>query len=247
MSPARSPPAEGFVEPSTAPWRVFDTQSEQVARDQGKPNRKAPDGEHGGIQPLTMAALAAAVLIAGLAIFVAIGGPGGQAAGPAASALALQSAPGEAGIGAVVVDVVGAVVAPGVYRLGAGARVRDAIDAAGGFGPRVDAGRVAVQLNLAATLTDGQQIRVPSRDDPAGATAGSGTGGGTGGGPGALIDLNAATQSELESLPGIGPVTAGKILQARATAPFRTIDELRERGLVGEKTFDRLRTLVTVG
>jgi competence protein ComEA len=56
-----------------------------------------------------------------------------------------------------------------------------------------------------------------------------------------------STQAELEALPGIGPVTAGKIIESRAQAPFRTIDELRERGLVGQKTFDSLRTLITVG
>ena len=94
---------------------------------------------------------------------------------------------------------------------------------------------------------------MPSRDDDApiagggsGSAGGSG-GGGVSGGSGALIDLNRASQAELESLPGIGPVAAGKIIEARAQSPFRTIDELRERGLVGQKTFDSLRALITVG
>jgi competence protein ComEA len=114
---------------------------------------------------------------------------------------------------------------------------------------------VAAELNLAATLTDGSQIRVPSRDDPPGTGGGGSAGGGSsgggasgqGGGASGLIDLNTASESELESLPGIGPVTAGKIIAARTDTPFRTIDELRERGLVGDKTFESVKALITVG
>ena len=139
-----------------------------------------------------------------------------------------------------------------IGKVALGSSVRDAVDAAGGFSPRVDAGRVAAELNLAAPLADGQQVRVPSRDDPTPGSGGSGAGGsgaagGAGGSGSGLIDLNAATQAELESLPGIGPVTAAKIIEARTQARFRTIDELRERGLVGEKTFDSLKALIAVG
>jgi competence protein ComEA len=224
---------------------VFDAPSEPAASGQGGAAR---DGLRGGffIQPLALAAIGAAMLVGGLALVIAIGAPSGVAAGPDATAIAAETGVADGATGTVVVDVAGAVVTPGVYRLAAGARVGDAIEAAGGFGPRVDAARAAGELNLAATLKDGQQIRVPSRDDPA--KGGGGTGGGGGGGaPGALIDLNSATQAELESLPGIGPVTAGKIVEARGQAPFRTIDELRERGLVGQKTFDSIRALISVG
>jgi len=228
------------VEPSTPPWRVFDAPATSAASGQ---NDAVRDGAHGfAIQPLALAAIGAAILVGGLALVIAIGGPSGVAAGPDATALAAETGVA-AGATTVVVDIAGAVVTPGVYRLATGARIGDAIEAAGGFGPRVDAARAARELNLAAALKDGQQVHVPSRDD-----AGTGNGGdGSGGSSKTLIDLNSATQAELESLPGIGPVTAGKIVEARAEAPFRAIDDLRERGLVGQKTFDSIRALISVG
>ena len=237
------------MEQQSPPWRVFDAPSGQgpMAGPGSGANAAASAGGFAG-QRLALAAIGAAILIGALAIVVALGSAGvPEVAGPEATVGG--SAQADSAAGELVIDVAGAVVTPGVYRLAPGARIGDAIDAAGGFSPRVDAERAATELNLAATLADGQQVRVPSRDDDA-PVVGGGSGSGAGGdssGSSSLIDLNRATQAELESLPGIGPVTAGKIIEARAQSPFRTIDELRERGLVGQKTFDSLRALITVG
>jgi competence protein ComEA len=240
------------VEPSSPPWRVFDASSVHgpAAGDQGA----TPAAAAGGlpIQPVALLGLFGAVALGIVAIVVAAAGMGSDRLvdGPGSGADSFASTDPHAMGSVLVVDVSGAVANPGLYRLAPGARVGDAIQAAGGYGPRVDVARVAEDLNLAATLSDGDRVHVPSRDDPI--DGGDGTGGaggaaGPGGGAGGLVDLNAASQSELEALPGIGPVTATKIIAAREEAPFRSIDELRERGLVGEKTFDSLKALVTVG
>jgi competence protein ComEA len=161
-------------------------------------------------------------------------------------------------VAAWLVDVEGAVARPGVYRLRPGSRIGDAVSAAGGYGADVDAELAAATLNLAQPLQDGQKVHIPRRGEQApaaAATSGSGSGasgaapGGTepGGSGGGLIDLNRATSAELEELPGIGPATAGKIIAAREEAPFTSVDELRERSVLGPATFEKVRDLVTVG
>ena len=156
---------------------------------------------------------------------------------------------GVAGIlaGALTVDVEGAVRRPGLIQVAAGDRIGDAIRLAGGFSPRADLRASAIDLNLAQSLTDGLKVVVPeigaSAAAPEATPAGDGSSGATGT---TRVDLNTATQAELEALPGIGPVTAGHILEARAQQPFATVDDLRSRSLVGAATFDKLKALVTV-
>jgi competence protein ComEA len=252
------------VEPQTTPWRVFDASPAGTEGAEAGSPSQPPVGAHPMVLgPLRLApavwaalGLAVAALVGIAAVVVALGsGSAGALAVDGGHGLAGRSSPGprssglaSASGGELVVDVAGAVVRPGVYRLPSGSRVADAVSAAGGFGPRVAADRVSAELNLAALVTDGQHLFVPSRDEVAASRgpSGGGTGGG-GGAAGSLVDINRATQAELEALPGIGPVTAQKVIAARTETPFKTVDELRERGLVGQKTFDALRALITVG
>jgi competence protein ComEA len=150
----------------------------------------------------------------------------------------------EAPAGELVVDVEGGVVHPGVVTLPAGARVADAIAAAGGYAPTADLLAAASSLNLAATLQDGEQVYVPL----AGVAGGGGGGGdgGTGGAGGGLLNLNTASPEELEALPGIGPVTVQKIVAARAERSFASLDELVERKVLNRGQLEDIRDLVTV-
>ena len=151
---------------------------------------------------------------------------------------------------AVVVDVVGRVVHPGLARLTAGARVADAIAAVGGLAP----GAAVTRVNLARRLVDGEQLVVPGLHDPVGAAApapvpgsGAGTSAGGAGGADQPVDLNAATVAELDALPGVGPVTAGRIVAWRtAHQRFTRVEELGEVQGIGPKLLEHLRTLVRV-
>lgn len=134
----------------------------------------------------------------------------------------------------VTVHVNGAVVNPGVYELPAGSRIRDAIQAAGGLLAEADDSA----LNLAAPLRDGQAVRVPAagEEPPAGKPAQE-----------SPIDLNTATQAMLESLPGIGPVLAQRILEYRQEhGGFVTVRDLLQVEGLGAETFAKIEQLVTV-
>lgn len=175
-----------------------------------------------------------------------------------------QSQPGSAPVAAtaspapvrpVKVHVTGGVRSPAVYALTTDHRIEDAIRAAGGPTDDADIQR----LNLAAHLADGEQIVVPRRLDPAqqpaaasgpdprSATGNSPSAPVTNSDPAAVIDINRADRAALESLPGIGPVTAEKIIAHRqANGPFTRIEELRETKLVGQATFEKIRDLIVV-
>ena len=147
----------------------------------------------------------------------------------------------------VLVHVVGAVADPGVVALPADARIGDALDAAGGPNPAADLG----ELNLAAPLVDGSQIRVGRvGDEPVSVPTGTvGPGGDTAapGGGGGPIDLNRASAADLETLPGIGPATAAKILDWRdSSGPFRSVDDLLSVAGIGPAKLEALRDRVVV-
>ncbi len=149
---------------------------------------------------------------------------------------------GRAGGGRVTVHVAGAVRHPGVYRFGPDARVNDALRRAGG--PRRHADLDAV--NLAAKLEDGRQILVPLRAGAASVAAGVATAGATGA-PAAPVNLNTATLEQLDTLDGIGPGLAQRILDYRAQhSGFRRVEELGEVPGIGAKRLAMLTPLVTV-
>jgi competence protein ComEA len=151
------------------------------------------------------------------------------------------SAPGPGDL--VAVHVAGRVRRPGLVRLPAGSRVHDAIRAAGG----VTSGADLDAVNLARRLTDGEQVRVPGPGDPAAPLVpDAATPGTPGAGPSAPLDLNTATLEQLDALPGVGEVTAGRILAYRAAHPFTAVDQLLEVPGIGQRRFDQLKDLVTV-
>ena len=139
----------------------------------------------------------------------------------------------------VLVDVAGWVHRPGVYEFTEGARVIDAIDAAGG----ARSGALLEALNLAAPLTDGTQILVP-REGQEGVAPAPVTGGAVAGG---LVNVNSAIATELEELPGIGEVIAQRIIDYRTeNGPFATVDELVDVSGIGDAILESIRELVTV-
>ena len=152
--------------------------------------------------------------------------------------------------GRIVVDVVGAVVRPGLHELPVGSRVADAVEAAGGLSAEAD----RIRLNLAEPLVDGSRLWVPAIGEAVGpdvvpVTAGAGDPGrtGAGGGLGSPVNLNRADEAGLERLPGIGPALAAAIVEhRRRTGPFATVDELIEVSGIGPAKLDQIRPLATV-
>jgi competence protein ComEA len=202
------------------------------------------------LRPVVVA-VAATALVAWVVVRVTVGGspstvevvPGtpipmaseviAAPASPQVSPSASLGAPPSEG---VVVQVVGQVRRPGLVRLTHGARVADAVAAAGGLVRGGSSGG----LNLARQVVDGEQIVV----SPDAVAAPSGA---TGGPDAVVVDLNSATLSDLDALPGVGPVMAGRILDWRmAHGRFTTVDQLREVSGIGARTFERLKPHVRV-
>lgn len=167
------------------------------------------------------------------------------AASPSAAVMPTPTPPPQ-----IQVHVLGAVRSPGVVRLPQGSRVQDAVSAAGGLTAAARPG----ELNLAAVVADGSQILIGTSSTPGGQVRGAGTEGaaggaavGAGGGASGLVNLNTATADQLDTLPGVGPVTAQAILAWRAQhGRFSRIQELQEVDGIGAKTYAQLAPKVTV-
>ena len=139
----------------------------------------------------------------------------------------------------ILVDVAGWVRRPGVYEFEEGARVIDAIDAAGG----ARSGALLESLNLAAPLADGIQILVPRQGETVAPPASGGAAAGVAG----LINVNTATPTELEELPGVGEVIAQAIVDYRTeNGPFASVDQLLDVSGIGDATLENIRELVTL-
>ncbi|MHA7127102.1 helix-hairpin-helix domain-containing protein [Janibacter indicus] len=181
--------------------------------------------------------------------------PGGAGAAASGAAPAGSTAPGTS-TGKVTVHVVGQVRRPGIVTLDAGARVADAIDEVGGATGRADLGRV----NLARLLVDGEQVVVPRPGESiaaapapgaaapaAGAPAGGAPAGGAAPAAGDTVNLNTADLATLETLPGVGPVLAQRIIDWRTEhGRFTAVEELGEVSGIGDKIYAQLAPKVTV-
>ncbi|MDN4615223.1 ComEA family DNA-binding protein [Leifsonia sp. F6_8S_P_1B] len=203
----------------------------------------------GAVVVLLLAGLVVAVVLAALGQQGSTVSYGEGSAGPVASPGAHVSASAGPTAAELLVHVAGAVRTPGIVSLPPGARVLDAVAAAGGLTEGADPAGV----NLARPVVDGEQLVVPKVGEapaPAAAGGGGGAGGasaGSAGGAGAVVDLNTATLADLDGLPRIGPALAQRILDWReAHGRFASVDQLREVTGIGDKIFADLKDRVRV-
>jgi len=184
---------------------------------------------------LVVAGVLIGLLAAGL-IWLAASPPRGEA-------VTLQPLPSTVPI---VVQVEGEVLRPGVYSLSPGSRVQDAIQAASGFTLKADRSGI----NLAALLVDGQQMTIPalSAERTIGQAPAGTPGVGTTPLPGELININTADLAALDTLPGIGPAIAQRIIDYRTSnGPFDVIESIMNVSGITQATFDDIKDLITVG
>lgn len=152
----------------------------------------------------------------------------------------------ENGTGEIYVDVGGAVIKPGLYKLSEGARVNDALAAAGGLTEKADRDWFSQSVNLAAKLTDGAKIYIPLKgvkqvvSQPAGVTAGGEV---VGTKVTAKINVNTASASELDTLWGVGSVTAEKIINGR---PYASVEELKARKILKSNVYEQIKDEISV-
>jgi competence protein ComEA len=167
----------------------------------------------------------------------------GAASAPETVATPLEPVAAAPARAILVVDVVGEVRRPGLYRLRDGARIADAVRRAGGALRGAD----LAALNLAAPLVDGIQVVVPAQaQETAGPSSGTGGAGTSAGAAGPLVSLSSATVEDLDQLPGVGPVTAQRIVDYRTEhGPFASVDDLDAVPGIGPTRIEQLRDLVT--
>lgn len=142
----------------------------------------------------------------------------------------------------IFVDVEGAVMRPGLYKLPQNSRIQDSLAAAGGLAVSADRKYVAKNLNLATKLSDGAKIYIPFLGEAVSDSSVLNSSSQVGI-AGNLININTSSQTQLEALPGIGPVTAQKIIAGR---PYGLVDELLNKKIVGSKVFHQIKDKITI-
>ncbi len=161
---------------------------------------------------------------------------------PSKSSLTLEenSKNSESSASKILVDVAGAVNKPGTYTLTTDARYKDAIKLAGGISPEADEEWIEKNLNQASRVSDGMKIYIPRVGEQASSTSTSTVAGASQTG---LINVNLASSSELDTLPGIGPVTAQKIIDNR---PYSQISDLVSKKAVTQSVFDKIKDKISI-
>lgn len=144
----------------------------------------------------------------------------------------------------ITIDIEGAVEKPGVYTVATEDRIQDALIAAGGLAENADRQWTAQNLNLAAPLTDSAKIYIPAVGEQyTGSSGSSGDSSGTLGASSKLVNINQASDSDLDALPGIGAVTAQKIISNR---PYQSVQDLLTKKVVGQSEFTKIKDSVAV-